>query len=680
MINKQFLESALRAPTINALTHHTNEPALKRQLKTAKEILWRLRTKQGQVLADDAGLGKTWTAALVALNVASNGGSVLILVPNKGLQSKWVKDIGKVIEAMPALGEVKIRIQQKHGTDRSWSVQRSSAGSVVVATHAGYGNASFPQLSADLLLVDEAHRSKNDTGEFKKKLVQQANRYQSVLFLTATPFSIRIEELSSMLDFVAGSSNAMRTAALKNFDEFVRIATGDEKNGALDVMAAIRMWRNAVGELKPWVIRHTIDDLPLEATCFGKRTVFEIDVPEASAEVVDILIRVDRLLSIAGQSRGLRGNDPRFHVGWEYLRMLLSSAPDESWKGELKDKNRVLRDIIEQHAPLSELHAKKIVSFLKDCKHDKINAVVDAIAGRVRKHEKVVIFCHHLATAREIHRALKSLPELKDRKLAMRRDSRAFDAWQTAWENILKDVSNEQGLREAALTFVTDAAFRTQVRQWLRDDVDKASAQELEKAFRKTAVRLLSSRDERNPKIAAAVIDLAQLELHDDGAKRVSPVLSKQLWHPTMISESDDLEADLALFNSPFGPDVLVATDKLSEGVDLHRCCRILVHYELDPSPIRVRQREGRVRRIGGWAATVGKPVEYAYPAYKRTRDEALVRIIRQRLDNFDLLLGGAPKVGNVDQIPPTAPHRAVLKALQGRLGKTEINGCLCSF
>lgn len=30
----------------------------------------------------------------------------------------------------------------------------------------------------------------------------------------------------------------------------------------------------------------------------------------------------------------------------------------------------------------------------------------------------------------------------------------------------------------------------------------------------------------------------------------------------------------LALFNSPFGPDVLVTTDRLSEGVDLHRCCR----------------------------------------------------------------------------------------------------------
>ena len=59
----------------------------------------------------------------------------------------------------------------------------------------------------------------------------------------------------------------------------------------------------------------------------------------------------------------------------------------------------------------------------------------------------------------------------------------------------------------------------------------------------------------------------------------------------------------LAVFNSPFGPDVLVATDRLSEGVDLHRFCRHVIHYELDRSPVRTLQRNGRVRRIGSWAA-----------------------------------------------------------------------------
>jgi hypothetical protein len=84
----------------------------------------------------------------------------------------------------------------------------------------------------------------------------------------------------------------------------------------------------------------------------------------------------------------------------------------------------------------------------------------------------------------------------------------------------------------------------------------------------------------------------------------------------------------LALFNSPFGPDVLVTTDRLSEGVDLHRCCRHLIHYELDPSPVRTIQRNGRVRRVGSWAALTGQPICYAYPTFGGTRDEKAVGVM----------------------------------------------------
>ena len=86
---------------------------------------------------------------------------------------------------------------------------------------------------------------------------------------------------------------------------------------------------------------------------------------------------------------------------------------------------------------------------------------------------------------------------------------------------------------------------------------------------------------------------------------------------------------------------MLVVTDKLSEGIDLHRYCRHLIHYELDPSPIRTVQRNGRVRRVNSWAAVSGQPVQYAYPAFRGTRDLRLVQIMKKRIDSFSLLLGG---------------------------------------
>jgi hypothetical protein len=75
--------------------------------------------------------------------------------------------------------------------------------------------------------------------------------------------------------------------------------------------------------------------------------------------------------------------------------------------------------------------------------------------------------------------------------------------------------------------------------------------------------------------------------------------------------------------------------------VDLHRWCRHVVQYELDPSPVRAIQRRGRIRRIGSWASRTRKPIMEAFPCLEGTRDEHLVRIVTQRLDQFDLLLGG---------------------------------------
>lgn len=97
----------------------------------------------------------------------------------------------------------------------------------------------------------------------------------------------------------------------------------------------------------------------------------------------------------------------------------------------------------------------------------------------------------------------------------------------------------------------------------------------------------------------------------------------------------------ISIFNSPFGPDVLVVTDKLSEGIDLHRYCRHLIHYELDPSPVRTVQRNGRLRRVNSWAAAIGQPILYAYPEFGGTRDHRLVQIMKKRVNSFSLLLGG---------------------------------------
>ena len=63
-------------------------------------------------------------------------------------------------------------------------------------------------------------------------------------------------------------------------------------------------------------------------------------------------------------------------------------------------------------------------------------------------------------------------------------------------------------------------------------------------------------------------------------------------------------------FNTPFFPEVLVASSVLAEGVDLHLSCRCVIHHDLSWNPSTLEQRTGRVDRIGAKAETVKRPIE----------------------------------------------------------------------
>ena len=49
-------------------------------------------------------------------------------------------------------------------------------------------------------------------------------------------------------------------------------------------------------------------------------------------------------------------------------------------------------------------------------------------------------------------------------------------------------------------------------------------------------------------------------------------------------------------FNTPFFPEVLVASSVLAEGVDLHLSCRHVIHHDLSWNPSTLEQRTGRAR------------------------------------------------------------------------------------
>ena len=179
---------------------------LKRQFKTAKEILNRLAAGRGVLLADDVGLGKTTIGALIAWIVACQGKRVRIYAPNAGLRRRWAEELERHVPMLKRLGGTYDSIGSK--SIRQGEVKRLHDGSIQVATHhalvKSHGN-NEQRTACDLMIIDEAHRAKGDGSAFNEALRNLGDRAKRKLILTATPFSIKLTELEQLLQFVGAS-------------------------------------------------------------------------------------------------------------------------------------------------------------------------------------------------------------------------------------------------------------------------------------------------------------------------------------------------------------------------------------------------------------------------------------------------------------------------------------------
>jgi superfamily II DNA/RNA helicase len=93
-------------------------------------------------------------------------------------------------------------------------------------------------------------------------------------------------------------------------------------------------------------------------------------------------------------------------------------------------------------------------------------------------------------------------------------------------------------------------------------------------------------------------------------------------------------------FNTPFFPDVLIASAVLAEGVDLHIDCRHVIHHDLDWNPSVLEQRTGRVDRLGSKAEVSNHRIVVYEPFLEATQDEKQFRVVKDRERWFNVVMG----------------------------------------
>jgi hypothetical protein len=140
-------------------------------------------------------------------------------------------------------------------------------------------------------------------------------------------------------------------------------------------------------------------------------------------------------------------------------------------------------------------------------------------------------------------------------------------------------------------------------------------------------------------------------------------------------------------FNTPLEPEVLICTSVGQEGIDLHRQCRHIFHYDLTWNPATLEQRTGRIDRIGclaqrerqlekrtannghgtatasnGTRDSVPHSLHYldiSVPYLAGTYDERMYEELRLRSQVFEVLTGGdlAPDATNGKQSDDDPHH-----------------------
>jgi superfamily II DNA or RNA helicase len=143
--------------------------------------------QQRAILGDEMGLGKSVEALAAMCHLHAEGRPHFLVVCPASVLVNWTHEIGRHSE---------LRSYRLHGPDRQRNFQAwIRNGGVAVTTYDSLRALPKPaEVDLGLLVVDEAHYTKNMNAERTKAVRAWARTTSRVLFLTGTPMENRVEE------------------------------------------------------------------------------------------------------------------------------------------------------------------------------------------------------------------------------------------------------------------------------------------------------------------------------------------------------------------------------------------------------------------------------------------------------------------------------------------------------
>ena len=300
--------------------------------------------------------------------------------------------------------------------------------------------------------------------------------------------------------------------------------------------------------------------------------------------------------------------------------------------------------------------------------HPKVAATVQKALDLWKMGEKVLIFCHYLATGDILHKRVnealnREIYKMAGQKLKCSAGSAAEELGKISQRFFAPDSPIRRGTNRAVQAILS--GYRP-----LNNYSER--------------ILRITRRYSRTPSFLARYFPLNQKKLSEDavfqalGKKDASGMSFDQLlrdFFGFLVDHCSEDERDRYLgalesvqpgskvrlangltkqemrqrlmltFNTPFYPEILVASMIMAEGVDLHLNCRHVIHHDLCWNPSTLEQRTGRIDRIGAKVERCYQSIEVYLPYISKTQDEKMYRVVMDRERWFKVVMGESYKV-----------------------------------
>jgi hypothetical protein len=448
-------------------------------------------------------------------------------------------------------------------------------------------------------------------------------------------------------------------------------------------------------QLRPWVIRHVKADRAGRRAYHPGRSILDdghsdLGLPVTGQATLPFLLaaRAQALASLDGPN-GARPAQAYFAYGlassyeaYADTRRNRAAQLDDLGTGSTAESGispqmRWYLDHIEASLP-QDIAAEW-------ASHPKVKATVDRVRQLWLNGEKSLVFCFYVETGRALRshishalrqeiigraaRALNLDTEDEERVLTaldaraerlLRSDTRGYTTFRERVRSLARnlDPDTQQSVADVATRFMRTASFLVRYVELsprmsvddlllsLEIDLPGGALADRIRAFAATLERKVER--ERDELLTALTrIQTGGIVSKAEDFDPSERALHREVLLPNVRLANGGVQREtrrrlMLAFNTPFFPEVLVASAVMAEGVDLQQDCRHIIHHDLDWNPSTLEQRTGRIDRIGSKAEAVGQPVVIYEPYLSGTHDEKMYRVVKDRERWFDVVMGQA--------------------------------------